>query len=98
MENKSKKFTAAEKHFLKKEEQYRKQIKELEAQLHSVRSENESLKKTAMQYTELLEQHHKALELLQLSNDDIKKLLSAADKVDAMRHFVLTLMGGVYND
>lgn len=82
---KGKKFNAAEQHFLKKEQQYRKQIKELEQKLSSRENELKGVisiyETCGKRCQEQDEQITKLLKYCELSKEDIKK---ACEKDKAM--------------
>jgi len=73
---KGKKFTAAEKHFYKKEMEYRKQINALKASYLTAQAAltqaNEKIKTLLESQEELKSQVSKLLEYTKLSEDDIK--------------------------
>lgn len=99
---KGKKFTAAEKHFQKKEEQYLKRIKALEA-------ENEKLTKRSTVLAEensvlqkqnetLVQSNTKLLELCKLSESDLAILVKKEKDVAEAASGMLALMrhNGIY--
>ena len=93
---KGKKFEAAEKHFMKKEEQYHKQIKALEAALIE-KSEKEKANEALIeslteQNAMLLAQNKKLLELCKLSEADLKTLVEKDKNVAEAARSMLTLM------
>ena len=99
---KGKKFTAAEKHFQKKEEQYLKRIKSLELvnekltrQETVLSEENCVLKK---QNEELARSNAKLLELCKLSQEDLAILVKKEKDVAEAARGMLALMrhSGVY--
>lgn len=99
---KGKKFEAAEKHFMKKEEQYKKQIKALETALIE-KTEKEKTNEALItslneQNAMLLEQNKKLLELCKLSEADLKMLVEKDKNVAEAARSMLTLMqhSGIY--
>lgn len=84
---KGKKFDAAEKHFLKKEEAYRKQIKELDERVvktiqlvGKLIEENNTLKKQVVQLTA---ERDELLKLNSLSPDELKKHMQHTQSAEA---------------
>lgn len=99
---KGKKFEAAEKHFLKKEEQYKKHIKALELEI-TAKAEKEKTNEALItslseQNAMLLEQNKKLLELCKLSEADLKILIEKDKNVAEAARSMLTLMqhNGIY--
>ena len=99
---KGKKFEAAEKHFLKKEEQYKKHIKALELEI-TAKAEKEKTNEALIaslieQNAMLLEQNKKLLELCKLSEADLKILVEKDKNVAEAARSMLTLMqhNGIY--
>lgn len=74
---KGKKFNAAEKHFMKKQEQYQKQIKSLETQLENAHRDTRIFRTRAefleRENEELKNWVERLLEYTELSKEDIKK-------------------------
>lgn len=99
---KGKKFIAAEKHFIKKEEQYKKQIKALESVLLE-KAEREMANKALItslseQNATLMAQNKKLLELCKLSEDEVKVLIEKDKNIAEAAKGMLTLMQytGIY--
>ena len=99
---KGKKFEAAEKHFIKKEEQYKKHIKALETALIE-KSEKEKANEALIeslteQNTMLIAQNKKLLELCKLSEADLKILIEKDKNVASAAQSMLKLMQhtGIY--
>lgn len=99
---KGKKFSAAEKHFMKKEEHYQKQIKALEAALLE-KTEKEKVNEALItslgeQNAMLVVQNKKLLELCKLSEADLKILVEKDKNVAEAAKGMLTLMqyNGIY--
>ena len=99
---KGKKFEAAEKHFMKKEEQYKKHIKALELEI-TAKAEKEKTNEALIaslseQNAMLLEQNKKLLELCKLSEADLKMLVEKDKNVAEAARSMLTLMqhNGIY--
>ena len=99
---KGKKFDAAEKHFIKKEEQYKKHIKALELEI-TEKTEKEKangalIESLTEQNAMLLEQNKKLLELCKLSEADLKILVEKDKNVAEAARSMLTLMqhNGMY--
>ena len=93
---KGKKFEAAEKHFLKKEEQYKKHIKALELEI-TAKAEKEKTNEALIaslseQNAMLLEQNKKLLELCKLSEADLKMLVEKDKNVAEAARSMLALM------
>lgn len=99
---KGKKFIAAEKHFIKKEEQYKKQIKALESVLLEKAERevaNEALiTSLSEQNATLMAQNKKLLELCKLSEDEVKILIEKDKNIAEAAKGMLTLMQytGIY--
>lgn len=93
---KGKKFTAAEKHFMKKEEQYQKRIKAMEELLAEKNNKEKSDEATIMSLQEqnsiLLVQNKKLLELCKLSEEDLKILIEKDKNVAEAASCMLHLM------
>lgn len=99
---KGKKFVAAEKHFIKKEEQYKKQIKALESVLLE-KTEREMTNEALIaslseQNAILMAQNKKLLELCKLSEADLKTLIEKDKNIAEAAKGMLTLMqyNGIY--
>lgn len=99
---KGKKFNAAEKHFIKKEEQYKKHIKALELEI-TKKTEKEKMNEVLItslteQNAILLEENKKLLELCKISEADLKILIekdkNVAEAAGCMLH--LMHMNGIY--
>ena len=99
---KGKKFSAAEKHFIKKEEQYKKHIKALELEI-TKNTEKEKMNEALItslteQNAILLEENKKLLELCKISEADLKILIEKDKNVAEAAGCMLHLMhiNGVY--
>ncbi len=99
---KGKKFEAAEKHFMKKEEQYKKQIKTLETALiektEKEKSNDALIESLSEQNAMLIAQNKKLMELCKLSEVDLKILIEKDKNVAKAAKNMLTLMqyNGIY--
>lgn len=99
---KGKKFDAAEKHFMKKEEQYKKQIKALETALiektEKEKSNDALIASLSKQNAMLIAQNKKLMELCKLSEADLKILVEKDKNVAEAAKSMLTLMqyNGIY--
>ena len=99
---KGKKFEAAEKHFIKKEEAYKNQIRALETALiekSKKEKSNEALiESLTEQNTMLIAQNKKLLELCKLSEADLKILIEKDKNVANAAQSMLKLMQhtGIY--
>lgn len=86
--SRGKKFDAAEKHFLKKEEAYRKKQKQFYADLDTAYTTINQLKKEIAELNEKLsivtEERNEALKLLSMSQDEMKKHIEQTRKVASM--------------
>lgn len=94
---KGKKFGAAEKHFLKKEEAYQKRIKELAAETAQLRTERDSLTAEVQSLTSANEQQKEWIERLlaytELSKEDIKAVCKSDKERGAVIASFVKLMG-----
>lgn len=99
---KGKKFDAAEKHFIKKEEQYKKHIKALEleitAKAEKEKSNDALIASLSEQNAMLIAQNKKLMELCKLSEADLKILIEKDKNVAEAARSMLTLMqhNGIY--
>ena len=91
---KGKKFEAAEKHFIKKEEKLRKVIKELQSKISELSEKNQELEKAltnANEQLDLLRIENSTLkDASSLSEDELKSLIERADqakRVEALLNF-----------
>lgn len=86
--SKGKKFNAAEKHFLKKEEAYRKEQKQLNANLDAPYATINQLRKEIAELDKKLaavtEERDEALKLSSMSQDEMKKHIEQTRKVASM--------------
>jgi hypothetical protein len=93
---KGKKFDAAEKHFVKKEEQYKKQIKALEAVIlektEKEKSNDALIASLSEQNAMLIAQNKKLMELCKLSEADLKILIEKDKNIAEAAKSMLNLM------
>lgn len=86
--SRGKKFDAAEKHFLKKEEAYRKKQKQFYADLDTAYTTINQLKKEIAELNEKLsavtEERDEALKLSSMDSDEMRKHMEQTRKVAAM--------------
>lgn len=99
---KGKKFYAAEKHFIKKEEKLRKEIKELQSKMCELSEKNQELEKAltnANEQLDLLRRENSTLkETSSLSEVELKALIEKVDRekqVETLLNFG-SRIGGLY--
>lgn len=83
--SKGKKFTAAEKHFLEKENQYRKEIRRLDEALAKALTANVTLAKKNVslqeELTKVAAERDEALKLSNLSTEELQRHIKATQNV-----------------